>query len=122
MPKILIVDDSNMLRDMLKYALTDGGYTNLTEAADGVEGLEKANSAIYDLIITDVNMPNMNGLELVERLRAIPVYAKTPLLVLTTENTDEMKAKGKTVGATGWIVKPFMPEQLLRAIGMVLKR
>jgi two-component system, chemotaxis family, chemotaxis protein CheY len=122
MAKILIVDDSNMLRDMLKYALVDGGYTDITEAADGVEGLEKAKSAQFDLVITDINMPNMNGFELIQNLRQIPVYAKTPLLVLTTEKGDDMKVKGKTMGATGWIVKPFLPEQVLKAISIVLKK
>ncbi len=122
MAKILIVDDSNMLRDMLKYALVDGGYTDIVEAADGVEGLEKAKATVFDLVITDINMPNMNGLELIQHLRTIPVYAKIPLLVLTTEKSDEMKAKGKAIGATGWIVKPFLPEQVLKAVGIVLKR
>ena len=122
MPKILIVDDSNMLRDMLKYALVDGGYSDITEAADGVEGLERARSTVFDLVITDINMPNMNGLDLIQNLRAIPVYANVPLLVLTTEKSDDMKTKGKSIGATGWIVKPFLPEQVLKALGIVLRK
>ena len=122
MPKILIVDDSNMLRDMLKYALVDGGYNNVTEAKDGVEGLEKAKDELFDIVITDINMPNMNGFDLVKHVRALPAYATTPLLVLTTEKGDEMKAKGKDAGVTGWIVKPFLPEQVLKAVGMVLRR
>ena len=89
---------------------------------DGLEGLEKAKTTVFDLVITDINMPNMNGLELIQHLRAIPVYARVPLLVLTTEKSDEMKAKGKAVGATGWIVKPFLPEQVLKAVGIVLKK
>ena len=76
----------------------------------------------FDLIITDVNMPNMDGLTLIGELRKIPQYLKTPILVLTTERSDEMKAKGKFAGATGWIVKPFVPDQLLKAVNIVLSR
>jgi len=122
MAKILIVDDSTMLRDMLNYALTEGGYTDVTEAVDGVDGLAKAKDADFDLIITDVNMPNMDGLTLVNSLRKISKYSKKPILVLTTERSDEMKTKGKAAGATGWIVKPFVPDQLLKAVNIVLSR
>jgi two-component system chemotaxis response regulator CheY len=123
MAKLLIVDDSSMLRDMLSYALKEGGYSDVTEAVDGVDGLEKAKGTTYDLIITDVNMPNMDGITLVEELRKLPAYAKPkPILVLTTERSDEMKSKGKNAGATGWIVKPFVPEQLLKAVSTVLSR
>ncbi len=122
MAKLLIVDDSTMLRDMLNYALNEGGYNDVTEGVDGVDGLKKAKNDIFDLIITDVNMPNMDGLTLVKELRQLPQYAKKPILVLTTERSDEMKAKGKAVGATGWIVKPFVPDQLLKAVNIVLNR
>ena len=122
MAKLLIVDDSTMLRDMLKYALNEGGYNEVTESVDGVDGLNKAKEDVYDLIITDVNMPNMDGLTLVKELRLLPQYVKKPILVLTTERSDEMKAKGKAVGATGWIVKPFVPDQLLKAVNIVLNR
>lgn len=122
MAKLLIVDDSTMLRDMLNYALNEGGYNDVTEAVDGVDGLAKAKAASFDLIITDVNMPNMDGLTLIGELRKVPQYAKTPILVLTTERSDEMKAKGKIAGATGWIVKPFVPDQLLKAVNIVLSR
>ena len=120
--KLLIVDDSTMLRDMLSYALNDGGYDDVTEAVDGVDGLKKANSTTFDLIITDVNMPNMDGLTLVDELRKLSQYSKTPILVLTTERSDEMKSKGKAAGATGWIVKPFVPDQLLKAVNIVLSK
>ena len=120
--KLLIVDDSTMLRDMLSYALNEGGYTDITKAVDGVDGLEKAKATTYDLIITDVNMPNMDGITLVNELRALPQYSKSPILVLTTERGDSMKSKGKASGATGWIVKPFVPDQLLKAVNIVLKR
>ena len=122
MAKLLIVDDSTMLRDMLNYALNEGGYTDVTEAVDGVDGLAKAKAANFDLIITDVNMPNMDGLTLISELRKVPLYSKKPILVLTTERSDEMKAKGKAAGATGWIVKPFVSDQLLKAVNIVLSR
>ena len=120
--KLLIVDDSTMLRDMLSYALNEGGYNDVTEAVDGVDGLTKAKATTFDLIITDVNMPNMDGLTLVKELRALQMYDKKPILVLTTERGDEMKSKGKEVGATGWIVKPFIPDQLLKAVNIVLSK
>jgi two-component system chemotaxis response regulator CheY len=120
--KLLIVDDSTMLRDMLTYALNEGGYSDVVEAVDGVDGLNKAKETTFDLVITDINMPNMDGITLVSELRALPQYAKCPILVLTTERSDEMKSKGKSSGATGWIVKPFVPDQLLKAVNIVLKR
>jgi len=120
--KLLIVDDSTMLRDMLSYALNEGGYNDVVEAVDGVDGLEKAKSAQYDLVITDINMPNMDGLTFVTELRKLNQYSKTPILVLTTERSDEMKTKGKAAGATGWIVKPFVPDQLLKAVNIVLTK
>jgi two-component system chemotaxis response regulator CheY len=120
--KILIVDDSNMLRDMLKYALVDGGYSDVTEAVDGVDALEKANAKVFDLVITDINMPNMDGFELITELRKLESYKTSPLLVLTTERSDEMKGRGKSAGATGWIVKPFLPDQLIQAVSMVLNK
>lgn len=120
--KLLIVDDSTMLRDMLSYALNEGGYYDVTEAVDGVDGLEKSQETTFDLIITDVNMPNMDGLTFVEEIRALSEYKTTPILVLTTERGDEMKRKGKAAGATGWIVKPFVPDQLLKAVNIVLSK
>jgi len=120
--KLLIVDDSTMLRDMLSYALNEGGYNDVIEATDGVDGLKKAEKTLFDLIITDVNMPNMDGITLIGELRKLPQYSKTPILVLTTERGDEMKAKGKASGATGWIVKPFVPDQLLKAVNIVLSK
>jgi len=120
--KLLIVDDSTMLRDMLSYALNEGGYDDVVEAVDGVDGLTKAKASQCDLIITDINMPNMDGLTFVTELRKLDQYAKTPILVLTTERGDEMKTKGKAAGATGWIVKPFVPDQLLKAVNIVLTK
>lgn len=120
--KLLIVDDSTMLRDMLSYALNEGGYNDVVEAIDGVDGLNKAKADKYDLIISDVNMPKMDGLTMISELRKMDQYAKTPILVLTTERSDEMKTKGKASGATGWIVKPFVPDQLLKAVNIVLSK
>ena len=120
--KLLIVDDSTMLRDMLSYALNEGGYNDVVEAVDGLDGLNKSKLTTFDLVITDVNMPNMDGLTLVSELRNLQQYAKTPILVLTTERSDKMKSKGKASGATGWIVKPFVPEQLLKAVNIVLNK
>ena len=120
--KLLIVDDSTMLRDMLSYALNEGGYSDVTEAVDGIDGLEKAKANSFDLIITDINMPNMDGITLVQELRKLPQYTNSPILVLTTERSDEMKSKGKAAGATGWIVKPFVPDQLLNAVNIVLNK
>ena len=120
--KLLIVDDSTMLRNMLSYALSEGGYNDVEEAIDGLDGLEQAEKTTFDLIITDINMPNMDGIELVTELRMLPQYSQTPILVLTTERSDDMKDKGKRAGATGWIIKPFVPEQLLKAVNIVLKK
>ena len=120
--KILIVDDSTMLRDMLSYALNEGGYFNVDEAIDGIDGLQKAKCTTYDLIITDINMPNMDGLRFVQELRSLSQYQQTPILVLTTERGEDMKSKGKKSGATGWIVKPFIPDQLIEAVNIVLNK
>ena len=120
--KLLIVDDSTMLRDMLSYALSEGGYSDITECFDGVDGLDKAKLTKYDLIISDINMPNMDGLTMIKEIRQLTEYKKTPILVLTTERSDEIKKKGKSAGATGWIVKPFVPDQLLKAVNIVLSK
>jgi len=120
--KLLIVDDSTMLRDMLTYALNEGGYTDVTECKDGQEGLKMSSTTQFDLIITDVNMPNLDGISMVEEIRKDVNYSKTPILILTTERGDEIKRKGKSAGATGWIIKPFIPEQLLKAVNTVLNK
>lgn len=120
--KLLIVDDSTMLRDMLSYALNEGGYKDVTEAVDGKDALNKALETNFDLVITDVSMPNMDGIILVSELRKLPQYSKTPILVLTTERSEKIKSQGKESGATGWIVKPFVPDQLLKAVNIVLTR
>jgi two-component system chemotaxis response regulator CheY len=99
--------------------LTQAGFSVL-EASDGQEALDLARTKGADLVITDVNMPRMDGITLVQELRQLGSYRFTPILVLTTESTPEMKAKGKAAGATGWIVKPFSPEKLLETVNKVL--
>jgi len=119
MAKILAVDDSASLRQMVSFTLKEAGH-EVVEAADGVEALELARSAPADLVISDVNMPRMDGISLVRELRWLPEYKFTPILLLTTETSDAKKQEGKAAGATGWLVKPFDPEALLTTIKRVL--
>jgi two-component system chemotaxis response regulator CheY len=119
MKTILTVDDSASIRQMVAFTLSGAGYT-VVQAVDGVDGLAKARTTNADLVLTDQNMPNADGLTLIRGLRGLPTYAKTPILVLTTEAGDDMKAKGKAAGATGWIVKPFDPVTLLNVVKKVL--
>lgn len=119
MKTILAVDDSNSLRQMVVFTLKQAGY-NVVEAADGNDALGQARNKSTDLVLTDVNMPGMDGITLVRELRALPAYRFTPILVLTTEAGPEKKQEGKAAGATGWLVKPFSPEQLLSTIKRVL--
>ena len=118
MTKILAVDDSNSLRQMVVFTLKQAGY-EVDEAKDGNEGLSKAKTSKADLVLTDVNMPGMDGITLVKELRKLPAYRFTPILVLTTEAGPDKKQEGKAAGATGWIVKPFSPEQLLATVKRV---
>ena len=119
MARILAVDDSPSMRQMVSIALAGAGY-EVEQACDGVEALAIAQKSRFDLVITDVNMPNMDGITLVRELRGKPNYKFVPLLVLTTEATPERKQQGKAAGATGWLVKPFNPERLLATIAKVL--
>ena len=120
MTRILAVDDSPSMRQMVGVTLKSAGYEVL-EACDGQEALNLAKGqAAVDLVITDVNMPNMDGITLVRELRALPHYRGVPLLVLTTEASAEKKMEGKKAGATGWLVKPFHPAQLLATLARVL--
>ena len=116
---ILAVDDSGSLRQMLVFTLKAAGY-QVVEAVDGRDGLEKAKQKHFDLVLTDQNMPNMDGLTLIRSLRALPSYARVPILMLTTESSDEMKTKGRSAGATGWLVKPFDPNRLTEVVNKVL--
>ena len=119
MASILAVDDSPSMRQMVSFTLKGAGY-DVVEAADGVEALSIARGNPVNLVITDVNMPNMDGISLIRELRALPAYKFTPLLMLTTESGAAKKQEGKAAGATGWIVKPFNPEQLLNTVKKVL--
>jgi len=118
MATILAVDDSASMRQMVTFTLKEAGY-DVVEACDGVEALGKAKDASFDLIISDVNMPNMDGIQLISELRKLPQFKFTPILMLTTESGDGKKQEGKAAGATGWIVKPFNPDQLLSTIKRV---
>jgi len=121
MPTILAVDDSASMRQMVAFTLKGAGFT-VIDAVDGEDALEKAKgtSATVDLVLTDVNMPRMDGISLIRELRALPKYKFTPMLMLTTESGGDKKMEGKSAGATGWIVKPFNPDQLLATIKKVL--
>jgi two-component system chemotaxis response regulator CheY len=116
---ILTVDDSPSLRQMVRLALADAGYQVL-EAPDGVAGLELARQHDIAVVITDQTMPRMDGVSLVAALRALPAYAKRPIIVLTTETDPEIKARARAAGATGWMNKPFNPERLLEVVAKVL--
>lgn len=118
---ILTVDDSPSIRMAIRIALNGAGYS-VTEAGDGVAGLNSANAGKFDLIITDLNMPNMDGLSMIRELRKNPAQCGTPIIFLTTESDDAMKQQAKAAGATGWLVKPFVPEQLIRVTRKVLGR
>jgi two-component system chemotaxis response regulator CheY len=107
------------MRQMVTFTLKGAGY-EVIEAVDGKDALNKARGGKADLVLTDVNMPNMDGISLVRELRALPNYKFTPILLLTTESAPEKKQEGKAAGATGWLVKPFNPDQLLATIKKVL--
>lgn len=119
MTKILAVDDSASMRQMVSFTLQGAGY-DVVEASDGQEAFNKAKQGQVDLVISDVNMPVMDGISLIKNLRTLPDYKFTPILMLTTESAADKKSEGKAAGATGWIVKPFNPDQLLNTIKKVL--
>ncbi len=120
MHSILAVDDSASMRQMVSFTLKNAGY-NVVEAVDGQDALEKANTRDFDLVLTDQNMPRMDGLGLTRKLRANPKFKSTPILILTTESSDEMKQAGRGAGATGWLVKPFDPVKLIEVIRKVVR-
>lgn len=119
MASILVVDDSTTMRQMVGFTLTSAGH-NVVEVADGNAAVEAAKGKRFDLVITDVNMPGMNGIDLVRALRAMPECKFIPMLVLTTESGQDVKQRGRDAGATGWIVKPFSPDVLLETLKKVL--
>ncbi len=119
MKTILTVDDSPSIRQMLAYVLSSNGY-NVVEAADGELGLEAARQTAADLVITDHNMPKMDGIALIKALRALPGYQKVPIMMLTTESSPALKQLGREAGASGWMVKPFDPDKLLLMVNKAL--
>ncbi|MDO9710932.1 response regulator [Paracraurococcus lichenis] len=116
---ILTVDDSASLRQMVKMTLSGAGY-QVMEAGDGAQGLKQAKERQADLVVTDLNMPVMNGLQLIQELRKLPAYRGVPIIFLTTESDASLKAQAKAAGATGWITKPFQQEQLVGVVRKVL--
>jgi two-component system chemotaxis response regulator CheY len=116
---ILAVDDSASIRQMVSFTLTGAGY-QVVEAADGEEGLDKARGTRFSLVLTDQNMPRMDGLSLIRALRELPDYRGVPILMLTTESSDSMKSQGRAAGATGWLVKPFDPNKLIEVVHKVI--
>ena len=115
---IMVVDDSTTMRQMVKFTLVAAGY-QVVEALDGADALAKIAAQKVDAVLTDLNMPNVDGIELTRRLRATPQYRFTPIVLLTTETQQEKKIEGKAAGATGWIIKPFQVEQLLAVVKRV---
>ncbi len=119
MPTILAVDDSTSMRQMVAFTLESAGY-DVIQAVDGEDALNKAKATPVNLVLTDLYMPQMDGISLIRELRKVPQFRFTPILTLTTESCATKKAEGRAAGATGWLVKPFNPEQLLSTIKKVL--
>ena len=116
---VLTVDDSASIRQMVSFTLKSAGY-EVVEAVDGMDGLEKAKGKSFNLVLTDQNMPRMDGLSLIKSLRGMPPYRSVPILMLTTESSDTMKSQGRAAGATGWLVKPFDPQKLIEVVKKVI--
>lgn len=120
MHTILAVDDSPSMRKMVSFTLTGAGY-KVVEAIDGMDALEKAEAQHIDLVLADQNMPRLDGIGLTRRLREHPRFKGTPILILTTESSDQMKQAGRAAGATGWLVKPFDPNRLIEVLQKVIR-
>lgn len=120
MHTILAVDDSPSMRKMVSFTLTGAGY-KVVEAVDGMDALEKVEAQHIDLVLADQNMPRLDGIGLTRRLREHPRFKTTPILILTTESSDQMKQAGKAAGATGWLVKPFDPSRLVEVLQKVIR-
>ena len=121
MSTILTVDDSPSIRTMIKVTLGPAGHT-IVEASDGEEGLSKAKSHKIDLVITDLNMPRMNGMAMIKALRGVPSLAGVPIIFLTTESNEGVKQEAKAAGATGWLTKPFKAEQLVTIVNKLARK
>ncbi len=120
MSKIMTVDDSASVRQMVSFTLKKEGF-EVIQAVDGKDALNKINSSSVSLVITDLNMPNMDGIGLIKKIRAMPKFKFTPIIMLTTESQAGKKDEGKKAGATGWIVKPFKPAQLIKVVKKVIR-
>ena len=120
MRSILAVDDSPSMRKMVSFTLSGAGF-RVVEAIDGEDALEKAQKEQVDLVLVDQNMPRLDGIGLTRKLREDPRYQNTPILILTTESSDQMKQAGREAGATGWLVKPFNPHRLIEVIQKVIR-
>jgi two-component system chemotaxis response regulator CheY len=120
MRRVLAVDDSSSVLQMVGFTLRKAGH-EVMEAVDGKDGLGKAGGAKFDLIITDLNMPHMDGIQMIAAIRKLPGYSFVPILMLTTESQAEKKDAGRKAGATGWIVKPFNADQLIAAVQKLVK-
>jgi len=119
MAKILAVDDARVIRDLVSAVLIENGHT-VTTADDGVEGLEATRAQQFDMILSDINMPNMTGISMVSKVRRLPGYEHIPIIMLTTESSDFKKDKAKKMGATGWLQKPFDPDRLMKAVNKLV--
>ena len=120
MHSILAVDDSASMRQMVSFTLKNAGY-DLVEAHDGEDALEKARARDFHLVLTDQNMPRLDGIGLTRKLRDMPKFKHTPILILTTESGEQMKQAGRAAGATGWLIKPFDPAKLVEVVGKVIR-
>ena len=120
MHSILAVDDSISMRQMVSFTLKNAGY-DVVEAVDGEDAFDKALQRQFDLVLTDQNMPRLDGIGLTKKLRDNPKFKSTPILILTTESSDQMKQAGRSAGATGWLVKPFDPAKLIEVIKKVIR-
>lgn len=120
MHSILAVDDSSSMRQMVSFTLKNAGY-DVVEAVDGEDAFDKASTRTFDLVLTDQNMPRLDGIGLTRKLREHPNFKATPILILTTESSDQMKQAGRAAGATGWLVKPFDPTKLIEVIRKVVR-
>ena len=118
-PTVLAVDDSASIRQMINMTLTGAGY-NVIEAVDGTQGLTAARSNTVDMVLTDLNMPGMDGVALIQELRKLAAYKGVPIVMVTTESDAEKKSQAKAAGATGWITKPFQPDQLISVAKKVM--
>jgi two-component system chemotaxis response regulator CheY len=116
----LVVDDSTTMQEMVSFTLSKAGF-DVTRASNGKEGITSVQGRTFDLVVTDLNMPEMDGVEFIKKLRTIPAYRFTPILMLTTEGSEERKNQGRAAGASGWLTKPFDPEKLVAVVKKVVR-